>query len=61
MVPDPSKAIKSDYTNQARWLLAVHEINQQACREIIEQWKIDHKRRINLWKAIDEVGLSYYL
>ncbi len=57
MVPDPSEAAKSDYTVQARWLLAVYELNKPAGRKILKDWKLCHRRRRNLWKALDEVGL----
>ncbi|MCE5328936.1 hypothetical protein LLG07_01165 [bacterium] len=61
LVQDPSKAYKSDYTDNARWLSAVHEVNPGACEKIIYQWKIDHKSRRNLWKSVTEAGLSGYL
>ncbi len=58
LVPDPSGAHSSQYSEQAEWLLAVEEMNPIACSEIIGKWKIDHKRRRNLWKTLRKAGFA---
>jgi hypothetical protein len=52
LVPDPARAEKSNYQTQASWLVVVNELNPAACRAIIDKWKIDHKKRRNLWLAL---------
>ncbi len=53
LVPDPSGAHKSRYDYHAKWLEVVREINPAAYWELIKDWRIAHKRRRNLWKAVD--------
>ena len=57
LVPDPATAQKSDYREQAEWLVVVNELNPESCRDLIARWRVDHDRRRNLWKAIRETGL----
>ncbi len=57
-VPNPSDAYSSQYSEHAEWVLAVEELNPKACSEIIRKWKIDHKRRRNLWNALRQAGFS---
>jgi len=52
LLPDPSNAHKSVYEEHALWLAVVKEQNPSAYQKVIDKWKIDHKRRKNLWKAI---------
>jgi len=59
IIPDPSQAYGYHYSEQAKWLLAIKELNVKAYSEIIQKWRIDHKRRRNLWKAVKEAGLPY--
>lgn len=56
--PDPSEAQSFHYAEHAAWILAVEELNPPVCSQIIRRWKIDHKRRRNLWKALRQAGLS---
>jgi hypothetical protein len=52
LVPDPARSSKSSYEYHAAWLEVVNELNPVACRAIIDRWKVDHKKRRNLWLAI---------
>lgn len=54
-VPDPRSVQKSDYTQHARWMLALKEVSPGAHDTLLAQWKTEHHRRSNLWKAIAEV------
>ncbi len=56
-VPKPEQAHKSDYTNHAQWMAALKELNPQAYGALLAQWKTQHQRRRNLWKAISDLGL----
>ncbi|MUG97203.1 hypothetical protein F7734_34675 [Scytonema sp. UIC 10036] len=56
-VPKPENAQKSDYTNHAQWMAALKELNPQAYGALLAQWKTEHQRRRNLWKAMGELGL----
>jgi len=54
LVPDPGQAENSVYTDHARWLAALNELDPSAYRKVINQWKETLKRRRKLWKAIQE-------
>jgi len=55
IMPDPASAHKSDYTSHAEWLSAANELG--VYNEILDQWKVVHKRRRNLWDAIKKKRL----
>jgi len=57
LVPDPAHSPKSTYEYHAQWLAVVNELNPAACRTVIDHWKIDHKKRRNLWLAIKKQKL----
>jgi hypothetical protein len=41
-----------DNEDHALWLAVVKEHDTAACQKIVDQWKVEHKRRRNLWKVI---------
>jgi len=57
-IPQPETAHKSDYTQQANWLLALRELSPTIYKNLLAQWRIKHKQRRNLWKALEQMGLS---
>ncbi len=57
LVPDPSDARHSDYSQFAHWLQVVYELNPQGYHDLIESWKQEHKKRRNLWNAVKAAGL----
>lgn len=57
-VPKPELVDKSDYTSHAKWMMALQELSPQDYETILSQWKLVHHRRINLWKAMNQMGLS---
>ena len=57
-IPQPSLAQKSNYTEHAQWMGALKELNLNTYEILLQQWRVDHKRRSNLWKAMDEAGLG---
>ncbi|MCP4104198.1 MAG: hypothetical protein GY749_01460 [Desulfobacteraceae bacterium] len=57
MVPNPANVHTSNYDEHALWMGVVSELDPAACSSILDQWRIDHKRRKNLWNAIREIGL----
>jgi len=50
IVPDPSKAHKSDYSYHAQWMKALYELNRRAYEDMLAQWYEKHNRRRNLWR-----------
>jgi hypothetical protein len=58
IVPDPTNAYKSDYTNHAAWCKALHELNQNSYTALLSQWRKKHSRRRNLWRDLKAIGLS---
>ena len=56
-IPQPETAHKSDYTEQAKWLLALRELSPTIYKNLLAQWRIKHKQRRNLWKALEQMGL----
>jgi hypothetical protein len=58
LVPKPEQAEKSVYTKHVRWMAALQELAPAAYTTMLKQWQVAHKRRINLWKAMAEQGLT---
>ncbi|HEY9872682.1 MAG TPA: hypothetical protein V6D12_04570 [Candidatus Obscuribacterales bacterium] len=56
-IPQPETARKSDYTEQAKWMSALREISPTAFDNLLAKWRIQHKQRRNLWKALEQFGL----
>lgn len=59
LVPDPADAYKSRYDEHAQWLVVVRELNPKSYQTIINQWKVEHHRRRNLWAAINKLSLPH--
>jgi hypothetical protein len=57
-IPQPETARKSDYTEQAKWVAALRELSPTAYKHLLAQWRVQHKQRRNLWKALEQMGLS---
>ncbi len=57
LVPNPAQARHSDYSQYAHWLLVVYELDPPTYYSVIEQWKIEHRKRRNLWYALEAVHL----
>lgn len=57
-MPGPETAQQSDYTHHAEWMAALHEVAPSAYETLLAQWRVDHHRRRNLWKAMTEAGLG---
>jgi protease II len=51
-------ASKSDYTEPAKWLAALRELSPTSYQHLLAEWRIQHKQRRNLWKALEKIGLS---
>jgi len=58
IVPDPANAYKSDYSDQAAWCKALHELNQNTYKALVTRWRKKHNRRRNLWRDMKAIGLS---
>jgi hypothetical protein len=56
-VPLPEASKSSDYTKNAQWMSALKELAPENYQSLLSQWKVQHKRRPNLWKAMRELGL----
>jgi hypothetical protein len=57
-VPKPESVQNANYTNHARWMVALKELSPPDYETLLAQWKVVHKRRINLWKAMKQMGVS---
>ncbi|MCG6134707.1 MAG: hypothetical protein MET45_08585 [Nostoc sp. LLA-1] len=57
-VPLPEASQNSDYTKNAQWMSALKELAPQNYDSLLSQWKVQHKRRSNLWKAMRNLGLT---
>ena len=53
MVPDPTVVISSNYSRHVRWLAVVKEVNPEAFKQIVDQWKFEHGRRRKLWTTMN--------
>jgi hypothetical protein len=58
VVPKPESAHKSDYSEHAHWMVALKELSPQSYETLLAQWRADHQRRSNLWKAMKQMGLD---
>jgi hypothetical protein len=59
LVPDPEHSA-GDYRDCAEWLAVLRDIDPLACKKIVEQWKVTHRRRKNLWKTLERAKLISY-
>jgi hypothetical protein len=57
-VPKPELVQNGKYTNHAQWMVALKELSPQGYETLLAQWKVVHNRRINLWKAMKQMGVS---
>jgi hypothetical protein len=57
LLPDPQTS-DSTYQEVADWMVVLKELNPRACHAVIQQWKVDHARRRNLWAALEACGLD---
>lgn len=57
-MPKPDSVQNGHYTEHAQWMVALKELSPQNYETLLAQWKVLHKRRINLWKAMREMGVS---
>ena len=55
--PDPRANHESRYDDHAAWLAAVFELNRSAYAKVLVEWRRDHRRRSNLWRAVAARGL----
>jgi len=52
IVPDPSSARSSRYTEQADWMSALYEVSRNAYDRLIARWRQEHKRKTSLWREL---------
>lgn len=55
-VPKPEMSQNSDYSTNAEWMSALKELAPQSYQRLLSQWKVQHQRRRNLWKAMGNLG-----
>ena len=51
-VPDPEHSA-GDYRDCAEWPAVLRDFDPLACGKMLKQWKIEHRRRKNLWKILE--------
>ncbi|RUT04261.1 hypothetical protein DSM106972_044890 [Dulcicalothrix desertica PCC 7102] len=56
-IPKPEDSQGSDYTQHAKWMAALLELAPEDYNKLLQEWKVVHKRRSNLWKAMDNLKL----
>lgn len=52
LVPEPEHSA-GDYSDCADWLAALHILDSASYKKILKAWKLKHRRRRNLWKALE--------
>ncbi len=57
-VPKPETSQNSDYSTNAEWMSALKELAPQNYQKLLSQWKVQHQRRRNLWKAMGNLGFE---
>jgi hypothetical protein len=58
LVPDPANSRGPDYRNCADWIQALRELDPTSCKDLLREWSAAHRRRRNLWRALQAKGLS---
>jgi hypothetical protein len=53
IIPNPGSS-SSDYARPVAWARALFELNPEDYFRVIGQWRNQHQRRRNLWKAVHE-------
>lgn len=56
IIPDPSTSA-SDYLRPVAWVKVLFDLNPDAYTGLVGQWKVNHRRRINLWKTMRNAKL----
>ncbi|WP_233787463.1 hypothetical protein [Dulcicalothrix desertica] len=56
-VPKPEMSQNSDYSTNAAWMSALKELSPENYQMLLSEWKVNHQRRRNLWKAMGNLGL----
>lgn len=56
-VPKPEMAQNSDSIHHTEWMTAIKELAPQDYQTLLQQWRVTHQRRRNLWKAMTNLGL----
>lgn len=56
-VPNPGVST-SDYSESAKWLAAVHEVNPKAASDLLARWAATHGRKRNLWRDLASQGIA---
>ncbi len=57
LAPSPA-TMSPDYERAAVWLAAAREIDPRTADGILKNWKVEHKRRRNLWRDLRSHGFS---
>lgn len=57
MIPDPASARQSRYGHHARWMQALHELDQPSYERMLKTWRDKYHRRKNLWGEMRALGL----
>ncbi|MBF0100919.1 MAG: hypothetical protein HQK77_08435, partial [Desulfobacterales bacterium] len=52
IMPDPGQVQGGKYESHALWLAALREIDPMTFQKVMTKWKVDYKRRKNLWTEI---------
>ncbi|MBN1602718.1 MAG: hypothetical protein JW915_14005 [Chitinispirillaceae bacterium] len=56
LIPNPATS-SSDYLRPVAWVKVLFDLNPQAYSLLVGLWKVNHRRRINLWKAMRNAKL----
>jgi hypothetical protein len=57
LVPEPENT-SGNYEDCAKWLAVVRDLKPSSCEGILQEWKLKHRRRKNLWKALENLKIS---
>ncbi|HEX2959349.1 MAG TPA: hypothetical protein VHP36_03655 [Chitinispirillaceae bacterium] len=56
IIPDPATS-SSDYLHSVAWVKVLFDLSPDAYARLVGQWKVNHRRKINLWKAMKNAKL----
>ena len=57
LIPSPG-VMSSDYGAAAGWLAAAQEVAPSIALSTLQRWKVDYRRRRNLWRDLNKHGFD---
>lgn len=57
-IPSPTECRKARYQRPAKWLAIARELNLEAYEKVLNEWREQHFRKINLWNELEDYEIK---